>query len=164
LIPRALPLLYEIRNNRGVGHVGGDVDPNFMDANAVVNMSSWILAELIRIFHNVTIAVAQETVDSLVERRHPLVWELDGMRRVLDPGMNAREQVLILLHTRASWSNTSDLFSWVEYGRMDMFRSRILQPMHKSRLIEYDKESGKARISPLGVKEIEKYLVNHRSR
>src|SRR2546423_114620 len=30
LIPRFLPALYEIRNNRGVGHVGGDVDPNHM--------------------------------------------------------------------------------------------------------------------------------------
>jgi hypothetical protein len=27
-IPRVLMALYEIRNNRGVGHVGGDVDPN----------------------------------------------------------------------------------------------------------------------------------------
>lgn len=45
LIPRILPALYEIRNNRGVGHVGGDVDPNFMDATAVVSMASWVVAE-----------------------------------------------------------------------------------------------------------------------
>src|SRR5262245_60982886 len=32
LLPRLLPFLYEIRNNRGVGHVGGDVDPNHEDA------------------------------------------------------------------------------------------------------------------------------------
>jgi len=53
LIPRILPVLYDIRNNRGVGHVGGDVDANHMDAEAVQAMSSWILAELIRIFHAV---------------------------------------------------------------------------------------------------------------
>jgi hypothetical protein len=35
LIPRMLPALYDIRNNRGVGHVGGDVDPNLMDATVV---------------------------------------------------------------------------------------------------------------------------------
>src|SRR5438132_11109712 len=34
LIPRMLVALYEIRNNRGVGHVGGDVIPNFLDATA----------------------------------------------------------------------------------------------------------------------------------
>ena len=32
LIPRILPALYEIRNNRGVGHVVGDVDPNHINA------------------------------------------------------------------------------------------------------------------------------------
>src|SRR5262249_22029655 len=32
LIPRTLQALYEIRNNRNVGHLGGDVDPNFSDA------------------------------------------------------------------------------------------------------------------------------------
>src|SRR5262245_39391969 len=35
LIPRLLPVLYEVRNNRGVGHVGGDVDANHMDAEVV---------------------------------------------------------------------------------------------------------------------------------
>lgn len=54
LIPRVLPSLYEIRNNRGVGHAGGDVDPNFMDATAVYGMASWTLAELIRIFHGLS--------------------------------------------------------------------------------------------------------------
>src|SRR5229473_3882365 len=32
LIPRLLIVLYEIRNNRSIGHTGGDVDPNEMDA------------------------------------------------------------------------------------------------------------------------------------
>jgi hypothetical protein len=50
-IPRMLIALYEIRNNRGVGHVGGDVDPNLVDATAVVAMSKWTVAELIRVFH-----------------------------------------------------------------------------------------------------------------
>jgi len=43
---------YEIRNNRGVGHVGGDVDQNHMDAKIVVEMAKWTIAELIRLFHS----------------------------------------------------------------------------------------------------------------
>lgn len=54
-IPRMLPILYDIRNNRGVGHVGGDVDPNFLDATAVHTMASWVLSELVRIFHNASV-------------------------------------------------------------------------------------------------------------
>jgi len=56
LIPRLLPALYEIRNNRGVGHVGGDVDPNYMDATMVVGAVKWIMGELTRVFHSVSVA------------------------------------------------------------------------------------------------------------
>src|SRR5690348_16230428 len=52
LIPRMLPALYDVRNNRNVGHVGGDVDPNYMDSMAVLSMANWILAELVRVFHS----------------------------------------------------------------------------------------------------------------
>ncbi len=84
LIPRTLLAMYEIRNNRNVGHVGGDVNPNFMDATVVYSMASWTLAELVRIFHNISTQEAQALVDSLVERKSPLIWELEDikMRRV----------------------------------------------------------------------------------
>jgi hypothetical protein len=45
--PRMLIALYEIRNNRGVGHTGGDVDPNQMDAVTVVAMTNWVMAEFV---------------------------------------------------------------------------------------------------------------------
>src|SRR5579862_6748114 len=94
LIPRVLPVLYEIRNNRNVGHVGAEVDPNFLDATAVYTMASWTLAELIRIFHNVAIDEAQAVVNALIERKHPLIWEIEGNRRVLDLKLKVRDQVL----------------------------------------------------------------------
>src|SRR5689334_22030331 len=47
LIPRMLPPLYEVRNNRGVGHAGGDVDSNHMDSTAVLYMTSWVMGELV---------------------------------------------------------------------------------------------------------------------
>src|SRR5713101_513921 len=74
LIPRVLLPLYEIRNNRGVGHIGGDVDPNFLDATSVYGMASWVLAELLRVFHGISTEEAQQIVDALVERKHPLIW------------------------------------------------------------------------------------------
>ena len=38
--PQLIPALYDIRSNRGVGHVGGDVDSNQMDATLVVQIAS----------------------------------------------------------------------------------------------------------------------------
>src|ERR1700733_13021618 len=109
LIPRVLPPLYEIRNNRGVGPAGGDVDPNFMDATAVFGMASWILAELVRIFHGVSTQDAQETADALVERKIGLVWEIEDVKRVLDPNMRKDDQTLVLLYTKPSWVPEQDL-------------------------------------------------------
>jgi hypothetical protein len=165
LIPRVLPVLYEIRNNRGVGHLGGDVDPNFLDATAVLSMASWVLAELVRVYHNVSVNEAQQIVDALIERKHPIIWELEdeNIRRVLAPEMSKRDQTLVLLHQRPAWVSENDLASWVEYSSVAMFRKRILKPLHDKRLIEHDLKKGLARISPLGVKEVETQILKTRT-
>jgi hypothetical protein len=105
LIPRLLPALFDVRNNRGVGHVGGDVDPNHMDALFALSSCNWVMAELVRVYHSLSVAEAQRLVDSLVERRIPLVWESGDIRRVLDPSMTVRDQILVLCRRRrAAWS------------------------------------------------------------
>ncbi|MBS1983498.1 MAG: hypothetical protein JST16_04940 [Bdellovibrionales bacterium] len=162
LIPRILPVLYEIRNNRGVGHVGGDVDPNFLDATAVYSMASWVLAELVRIFHNVSTREAQETADALIERKHPLVWDVESVKRVLDPSMPKADQTLLLLHAKPSWVSVSDLLTWVEYSNPAKFRAGLLGTLHKSRLVEYDQKSARVRISPLGVADVEARILKSR--
>ena len=159
LIPRVLPVLYEVRSNRGVGHIGGDVDANHMDAEAVQAMASWVMAELVRIFHGVTTKEAQETVDALIERKTPAIWEVEGVRRVLDPNMSAKNQVLMFLHHSAGWISSTDLFKWVEYSNPSMFVSSVLRPLHEARLIEFDAVQRRARISPRGAKEVEQKLL-----
>lgn len=163
LIPRVLPALYEIRNNRGVGHVGGDVDPNFLDATAVQGMSSWVLAELVRIFHGVSTKEAQETVDALIERKHPLIWEFEGMRRVLAPKMSKGDQTLLLLHAKPAWVAEKDLLAWVGYSNSKVFRDEILKPFHKARLAEYDEPQHRVRISPLGIRDVEERILKTRT-
>jgi len=148
LIPRMLLPLYDIRNNRGVGHTGGDVDPNFLDATSVCAMAGWILAELVRIFHGVSTQEAQSIVDSLVERKHQLIWNIDDVKRVLDPKMDKSEQSLLLLYTEPGWVEEKQLIKWVEYSNLTTFRSRILEPLHKLRLIEYDTQKRLIHISP----------------
>jgi hypothetical protein len=162
LIPRMLLALYEIRNNRGVGHVGGDVDPNFLDATAVYEMASWVLAELVRIFHGVTTKEAQETVDALIERKDPLIWQVADVKRVLDPSMSNRDQTLLLLHQHPTWVSEKNLVRWVEYSNSTVFREKVLGPLHKARLIEHDRSGGRARISPLGAREVEDRILKSR--
>jgi hypothetical protein len=163
LIPRLLTGLYEIRNNRGVGHVGGDVNPNLMDATAVYNLASWILAELVRIFHGLTTKAAREIVETLVERKSSLIWEVGDVKRILDPKMPVRQQVLVLLHQKHSWISVRDLVLWIEYSNTSVFRSKVLRPLHNARLIEFNEKNDQARISPLGIREAEEDIIRSKS-
>lgn len=159
LIPRLLPYLYEIRNNRGVGHVSGDVDPNYSDATAVFSCSNWIMAELIRVFHNVSLDQAQSAVDSLVERKHPIVWEIERVKRVLDPSIPRVDQVLVLLYSSQGWVAESDLRSWVEYKNSTNFRDNVLAPLHKNRKVEHQQAEQRIRITPRGAKDVEDRIL-----
>jgi hypothetical protein len=159
LIPRLLPFLYEIRNNRGVGHVGGDVDPNHADAEAVLSMANWIMAELVRVFHGVSLAEAQAAVDSLVERRHPLVWQVEDTKRVLDPKLNKADQSLVLLYSEPGWVEAEKLLAWVEYSSQSTYKKNVLKTLHDRRLIEFDQVQARARITPLGVRRVEQELL-----
>jgi hypothetical protein len=153
LISRLLPALYDVRNNRGVGHVGGDVDPNHMDAIFVLSSCNWIMAELVRVYHNLSTNEAQRVVETLVERRIPLIWEGENIRRVLDPDMSIRSQVLLLLSTTSAGKVcTADLLNWIGYENRSYFR-QLLRQMRGKRLLELSADEQYAQILPPGSAE-----------
>lgn len=158
-IPRMLMTLYEIRNNRGVGHAGGDVDPNHMDATCVLQISKWILAELIRLFHNVDTETATVAVDSIVERIIPIVWEVDGKVRVIDTDLTMMEKTLVLLYHQSESAKEVELVEWVEHSNPSVFRGDVLRKAHKEKLIEYDHKTGRVQISPKGISYVEEVVL-----
>ena len=160
LIPRMILSLYEVRNNRGVGHVGGDVNPNLMDATVVFAMSSWILAELIRVFHFLSTDEAQEAVDALSERKLPLVWSPGGeLKRVLSNALSISDQTLLLLHQHVGWMDDDTLFKSVEYSNKSVYRNKVLKALHKDRLLEYNISTRSVKISPKGSGHVEHTIV-----
>jgi hypothetical protein len=164
-IPRMLISLYEIRNNRGVGHVGGDVDPNHMDAAVVVAMAKWIVAELVRLFHNVDTAAAAQAIDAIVEREIPVVWEVGGKQRILDTTLTMKEKVLLILYRNKDAILDSKLVDWVEHSNPSVFRRDVLRPSHREKLVEYNEATGEVHISPKGVNFVEtSQRLNHHLR
>ena len=158
-IPRMITALYEIRNNRGVGHVGGDVDPNKMDATCVLQMSKWILTELIRVFHNISTEEAATYVDSISEREITLIWTVKGVSRILHDSLTMLQKTLLLLYHTPSGLLDSELINSIEPSNPSAFRRNILVKNHKSRLIEYNLQSRLAIISPKGVEKVEKEIL-----
>lgn len=161
-IPRMLVALYEIRNNRNVGHVGGDIDPNHMDAVCVLQMAKWIMAELVRVLHKMSVDDAAVVVEALVEREVPLVWKVNGKRRVLDPKMSASDKTLLLLHGASGPVSESELRGWVEYRNPTEYRRKVLAIAHRKKLIEYDADERTVAISPEGVRHVEENRLARR--
>lgn len=154
-IPRMLLALYEIRNNRGVGHAGGDIDPNLMDATAVLYMSKWLMAELVRVFHDLTVEQASALVENLVEREVPQVWAEGSRKRVLSLGLTWKQKMLLLLLSENGPVRETDLVKWLEHPNVARFRRDVLRPAHKESLIDYEEEGFTVRLLPPGVVQAE---------
>lgn len=162
LIPRLLPALYEVRNNRNVGHVGGDVDPNQMDSIAVTQISGWIMGELVRVYHNVTTLEAQKAVSYLTERKLPLVWQtLDGVKRILNPKLPISDQLLILLGTSSGKLNTEEIIQWLDYSNHGYVK-RLYKKFHSERKIEYNESENTVELLPPGVLKLEELIKKNK--
>lgn len=151
-IPRIVLSVYEIRNSRDVGHMGGEVNSNHMDASLVLAASKWLVAELVRTFHQVDTATATSYVEALIERETPAVWVVGDKKRALKASLSMRNKVLLLLNASAGSVTDRDLFDWVEYSNLSVFRSSLLQGLHDERLIEYDRKAGMVTLSQLGAR------------
>jgi hypothetical protein len=160
LIPRALNFLYTVRNKRAIGHVGGDIEANEIDMSTSVRIADWIMCELIRVYHKLSIEEAQDIIDTISTRNLPIIWEVNGKKRILRTDLNHKEKVLLLLYSDSQ--NTiliEDLFEWVEYSNLSMFKTSVLKSLHDDRLIEYDREMDTIQISPLGNNMVEKRIL-----
>ncbi|MFI7275390.1 hypothetical protein [Streptomyces sp. NPDC049879] len=158
-IPRMLIALYEIRNNRGVGHAGGDVNPNLMDATAVLYMGKWLLAELIRVLHGLTTEQASGLVEALIEREVPHIWTDGSKKRVLKSGLTWKQKMLLVLLSENEAVGEQELLGWLEHSNASRFRRDVLRPAHKEKLIEFDERDSTVRILPPGIAAAED-LVN----
>jgi len=155
LIPRMLIALYDIRNSRSVGHIGGDVDPNQMDSICVLHMAKWVVAELIRLFYDVSIEEARQIVETISDREMPLIWDTGSVKRVLDTNLTMLEKTLVLLYSASGPTSEGELIASLEHSNPSVYRRDVLRKSHKARLIEYDQISKMTKISPLGSRRVE---------
>jgi hypothetical protein len=122
--------------------------------------ADWVVCELIRIFHGLSLEEAQDLVDTLSTRQLPLVWEVGSKKRVLKTGLSAADEVLLLLYSDSQMAVlTEDLCSWVEYSNPSVFRNKVLRKLHNDRFIEHDTESELVHLSPKGVTRVESELL-----
>lgn len=154
-IPRTLATIYNIRNKRGVGHLSGDVNPNHVDATLISACADWVLAEFLRIYYSCSLDDAQQMVNAISVRPTFLVHDIANLKRVLNPNLKQRDQVLVLL--ASAYPNPvseQNLIKWIEPKSKATFVNSILKKLHSERLIEYQ-TSKVCHILPTGLKYVD---------
>lgn len=112
-IPRALRVVYDIRNSRDAAHLADNIDPNLQDSTLVVSILDWVLAEFVRLYHTVPANEAQSIVESLVTRRAPVVQDFAGFLKILNPDLAAGDHLLVLLYQSGrEGAKYADLDAW----------------------------------------------------
>lgn len=157
-IPRTLLALYEVRNNRNVGHVGGDVDPNSMDASVVLAMSKWVMAELIRLFHNCSTDDATAAVEALTDKTIPLLWKVDGRMRVLGAGLSTRDKMMVLLYGLNEAASVRSVAEQIEYANVSRLRRQVVDDAHREDLVHFNKAADSVLITPVGIRYVEQHI------
>lgn len=112
-IPRALATVYNVRNRRDVGHIASDVDANVMDAELVLAVCTWVLAEFVRLVYQCDAEEAQACVERIIERKAPLVQVIGGAPFVIATNLTVAEELLVLIYNNdADEVTLADLDSW----------------------------------------------------
>jgi hypothetical protein len=133
-IPRVLQGIYEIRSNRNGPHLGA-INVNRMDATLVIHDMDWVLAELVRLYRNVSPDIAQGLVDDLVAKEIPAMQIFDRYPRILKD-LSQPDHVLVLLYWRGSAGVTrQELSGWLPTSNARSNLSRSLRRLSSRHLV-----------------------------
>jgi hypothetical protein len=159
LIPRACRLIYDIASNRGARHDPDEIDPNSMDANVVMSTASWTLAEAIRYAQKGAVdpTTARDLVEALVERKYPVLEEVDGRVYLHAKKKSAVDVILVTLARRyPKRVHQSDLVSIVKANGFTEANAK----MAVKRAVKYtdDDGGGNLRLLATGLQHAEKII------
>jgi hypothetical protein len=161
LIPRACRVIYDIASNRGARLDPDELDPNSMDANVVMPIASWILAEVIRIAQKGAVdpSQAREIVESLVEKKYPVVEEVDGRVYLHAKKKSAVDVGLVILARRYPKRASKD--SLIDAIKRHGFKTKnATVAAGRIAKLSDDNGHGQLRLLAPGLKRAEEVIVN----
>jgi hypothetical protein len=157
--PRAIRVVYDVRNNRDAAHLADDIDPNLQDASLVIGNIDWILAEFVRLYHGIKPDEAQRIIDMLVLRNVPMIQDFDGFLKVLAPKLKVTEYVLVLLYERGTAGATyEEIESWVRPPMRANLRRTLNKMVHDQAYLHSG--AGVFMITKLGIRTVEAKRLN----
>jgi hypothetical protein len=154
-IPRACRFAYEIASNRGARHDADEIDANEMDAQTIVAVCAWILAEMVRFSQKGNdLSLPKLIVDGLMKRRFPFAESIEG-RVYADIGESAKEVALVILY----------YIYPKRMSRAELIAALVRHPFKRNnaevaigRIVPFidDNGAGQLRLRNSGLREVEK--------
>ncbi len=132
-----------------------------MDARVVLATTAWTLAEMLRYAQKGALdpSAVREAVDSLTERKYPLVEEVDGRVYFHLRGISAREVALLnLWYRRPGRLSKAELIEAVKRQHFSAANA-AMAVSRLGRLVD-ENENGLRLLQP-GVREAETLLARH---
>lgn len=133
LIPRVLyGMIYSIRSKRDAVHVK-EIDPSQIDVSMSVSAASWVIAELLRIFHTSDEAAVSQCMLALTRTSIPYVEAIDG-EVIVGQQVDSRTEVLLLLaHASPDGLTRSEIGKVAKCSASSV--TRALQSLGADRLV-----------------------------
>lgn len=148
-------LVLDFRNKRNVAHPG-KINVNEMDSAFVLNAANWIVAELIRLETQMSPADAQAEIKKIIERKVPIVEEIGGRLKCLDPRLDAKQKSMVFCYQKYPEEiSLDDLVDWTEYSNKGVLRNQLLELNKDGRL---DFRNDEARLTKRGLLWVEKNI------
>lgn len=154
-IPHATCLIMDFRNRRNIAHPG-TIDVNMMDASLVIHTANWIMAEIVRLVGGTDPQSANEIISKIIERKIPLIEEIEGNLKVLEPSLPIKNKILVCLYQKYPQQlKNSYLMKSLKYTNSTQFK-KYLKELDKESRIEYSQKQSTLTI--LGLGWVEKYI------
>ena len=154
-------MVYDIRNRRDAAHLADGIDPNLQDATLVVGVLDWVLAEFVRLYHNVPADEAQAIVSDLVTRTSPAIQDFDGFLKVLRADLGATDFCLLILYERGTRGATyEEMDAWARPRMRSNLRRTLTALVDEKLFVHYD--GGRYHITRTGQQYVERAeLASH---
>lgn len=159
LIPRiALAMIYDVRSKRGAVHVK-EIDPRGIDVDLAAKAASWIIAELIRLFHvDDENAVRQEMI-ALTRATYPLLESIGGedfVSRKVPPRIEIQ---LLLAHRGQEGATRTQIGKMAKCGAPRV--TEAIQALDKDRYIHLS-QNKHYYLTGSGEADLMKWLADNR--
>ena len=152
MIPRVLYSLYTFRSKRGGAHVK-EINPNHIDATYVVSACDWVMAELIRLYHTGNDEEIKGIINSLVEKKLPIIEEFGEDLKILDPALSVFNKILIILYEKHPYYvSEENLKKWIKTKTASHITTVLSQLDNKGLIYRKEKE---CKITKKGIAYVE---------